>query len=189
MGRSERARKEELEGLNEIFLMSDADASGKLDKDEFMAAVQRDEVHYRLVQLELPVQDASRLFSAIDGDGSRSLTMKEFIHGCTKLKGPAQSKDLLAIQAQGDTLAKKIESLGQTLCESERMMNALDEVTMRIQRRFDSAVRGTRKKIAHSKGGSEPVVPPKKVRPGKHQDLDLSTGNRPAMPNFPNFVN
>jgi voltage-gated sodium channel len=187
--REERARKQELGSINEIFVLSDVDGSGGLDLEEFLSAVQNPEVQWRLRQLELPVGDAARLFDILDGEGTRSLSMKEFIAGCTKLKGIAQSKDLLAIQAQADTLARKMETLGDKLVEGERMMGALDEVTQRIKRRFSSAVRGTRQKLAHTKGGTEPVVLPKRTRPGAQEEIDLSIGNRPALPNFPNLLN
>jgi hypothetical protein len=187
--REERARKQELNSINEVFVLADIDGNGGLDQGEFLKAVENPEVQWRLRQLELPVSDAARLFEILDGNGRRSLSMKEFIAGCTKLKGCAQSKDLLAIQAQADTLAAKMEVLGEKLHESERMMDFLDEVSQRINRRFSSAVRGTRTKIALSKGGTEPVVATRRVRPGLQEEVDLAIGNRPALPAFPNLLN
>merc|ERR1711920_724417 len=186
--REERARRQELESIREIFLISDTDGSGVLDLAEFMAAIKNPEVQWRMRQLELPVGDAAKLFGVIDGDGSRSLTIDEFINGCTKLKGPAQSKDLMAIQAQADTLARKMDTMSEALLESERMMAALDEVTTRITKRFDGAVIGSRRKIAHSVGGSKPIVPPPREGPSGDEYTPLTTGNRPVLPKFPDLL-
>eukprot|EP00929_Paragymnodinium_shiwhaense_P021892 TRINITY_DN14150_c0_g1_i1.p1 TRINITY_DN14150_c0_g1~~TRINITY_DN14150_c0_g1_i1.p1 ORF type:complete len:521 (+),score=171.08 TRINITY_DN14150_c0_g1_i1:142-1704(+) len=187
--REERARNAELESINEIFVLADVDGSGDIDLEEFIRACHDPDVQWRLRQLELPVGDAARLFDILDGSGTRCLSKKEFMDGCRKLKGVAQSNDLLAIQVQADTLAARMEQLGSKLVEGERMMSTLDEVTARIVRRFESAVRGTRVKMAQQKGSTEPVVQPKRKRPGMQEDVDLSIGNRPALPAFPNLLN
>jgi len=184
--REEKARKFELEKLQQIFIMSDDDGSGKLDLAEFMAAVKNPEIQFRMRQLDLPLSDAAKLFGAIDEDGSRTLTYKEFIAGCMKLKGPAQSKELLAIQAHADALAARMDRMAASLADSERMMSALDEVTARMSKRFDSALVSSRRKIAHSIGGSQPMQPLPRKRRGFEQP-PLSIGNRPALPPFPDL--
>mmetsp|Transcript_105512 Transcript_105512/g.273180 ORF Transcript_105512/g.273180 Transcript_105512/m.273180 type:complete len:523 (-) Transcript_105512:194-1762(-) len=185
--RADRARRAELESIKEIFMAGDEDNSMTLDLNEFMAAIQRPEVQARMRQLGIPLSDAARLFGVIDEDGSRSLSFNEFITGCMKLKGPAQSKELLAIQAHADSLAKKMDILAESLADSERMMGALDEVTARISKRFDMAVLGSRRKIAHSVGGSSPMKQPPREGPGGDQ-APLSIGNRPALPPFPDLL-
>lgn len=185
--REDKARRQELEGIREIFMLSDDDGSGQLDLNEFLKAVQKPEVQFRMRQLDLPLADAAKLFAVIDEDGSRSLTFNEFIQGCMKLKGPAQSKELLAIQAHADTLAKKMDVLAESLGDSERMMGALDEVTARICKRFDMAVLGSRRKIAHSVGGSQPMKPIPRQGP-KGDQAPLSIGNRPTLPAFPDLL-
>lgn len=186
--REEKARRTELESIREIFLMSDADGNGELELEEFLDAVRNPEVQWRLRQLELPPTEAAKLFSVIDGDGSRTLTIEEFINGCTKLKGTAQSKDLLAIQNRAETLAKKMDTLADSLADGEQMMQVLDEVTTRIAQRFDYAVMGSRRKIAHSVGGSKPMVPPGREGPGGDRHVPLSIGNRPVLPQFPDIL-
>jgi len=183
-----KKRKEELNTLREVFSLSDLDGSGDVTLEEFMEAIQDPEVQWRLRELDLPRSDAARLFGVIDGEGSRPLTMEEFIEGLTKLKGPALSRDLLAIQAQSDDLASKIEKLSDSLDDTERMIGMLDEVSIRIGRRFTSAVHGTREKIATQKVGLEPSVPPKRTMLGVRENVDLSIGNRPALPQFPNLL-
>lgn len=185
--REDRARRAELETIKEIFRSGDEDGSNTLDLDEFLNACKKPEVQYRMRQLGVPLSDAAKLFGVIDEGGSRSLSFNEFITGCMKLKGPAQSKELLAIQAHADSLAKKMEILSESLADSERMMGALDEVTARISKRFDMAVLGSRRKIARSVGGSSPMKPPPREGPNG-DDAPLSIGNRPALPAFPDLL-
>eukprot|EP00932_Pfiesteria_piscicida_P002779 SRR837773.12701.p1 GENE.SRR837773.12701~~SRR837773.12701.p1 ORF type:complete len:477 (-),score=227.82 SRR837773.12701:43-1452(-) len=185
--REDRARRAELESIKEIFRSGDEDNSNSLDLDEFLNACKKPEVQIRMRQLGLPLSDAAKLFGVIDEGGSRSLSFNEFITGCMKLKGPAQSKELLAIQAHADSLAKKMEILSESLADSERMMGALDEVTARISKRFDMAVLGSRRKIARSVGGSSPMKPPPREGPCG-DEAPLSIGNRPALPAFPDLL-
>jgi len=186
--REERAKKAELDMLKDIFDRSDADGNGRLELHEYNAAVKDPEVQWRMRHLELPIADAAKLFSVIDGDGSRELSIEEFIAGCNKLKGVAQSKDLLGIQSQADTLGQRMDTLNDSLADGERMLAALDEVTLRIARRFDSALEGSRRKLARSVGGSKPMVQPQKKERAKGDLVALSIGNRPALPVFPDLL-
>lgn len=194
--REERQRRQELESIREIFVLADANGDGDLDLEEFLSAVTRfPEILWRLRQLDLPIDDATRLFHVIDEpSGSRSLTMTEFIEGCTKLKGPARSRDLLAIQAQADTLAKKMDMLGGELQDGERMLSTLDEISVRMTNRFKPSIKSSRHKIARNVGGSAPVQA--EVALEKHSSLrgknlkgDLSFGNLPILPRFPSLLN
>lgn len=185
--REERQRRMELESIRDIFKIADDDGSGDLSRAEFRQAVLNKEVQWRMRQLDLPLSDAERLFDAIDGDGDKDLSIGEFIKGCAKLKGPAQSKDLLAVQAQADMLAKNMDTLMDSLEASERMMNVLDELTNRINQRFGPSVVGSRRRIAHNVGGSKPMKPPKRNKPGD-SEVPLSISNRPVLPQFPDLL-
>jgi len=121
--------------------------------------------------------------------------MAEFIKGCLQLKGFAQSKDLLAIQAQADILAHKMDELGKCLTESERMIEQLDMISYRTLHRFEPAVQSTKRKIAAKIGGSQPLVHTKSQR-GEEAPLrkdgdeitPLQLGNVPALPQLPNLL-
>eukprot|EP00930_Biecheleria_cincta_P045462 TRINITY_DN31329_c0_g1_i1.p1 TRINITY_DN31329_c0_g1~~TRINITY_DN31329_c0_g1_i1.p1 ORF type:complete len:526 (-),score=124.44 TRINITY_DN31329_c0_g1_i1:357-1934(-) len=185
--REEKAQRAELDSIKEIFLISDTDGSNSLDLEEFLAAMKNPEVQWRMKMLELPVAETEKLFGVIDGDGSQTLSYNDFIQGCAKLKGFAMSKDMLAVMAQADALAGKMDLMADALAESERMVAGLDEITLRISRRFDSAVLGSRRRIANTVGGSKPIVPPKRDGPGG-DNVPLSVGNRPNLPQFPDLL-
>jgi len=185
--RENRSKKMEIGALAEIFDLADMDESRFLEVDEFEVAATNKEVRERFKQQGITVEDAKYLFSSIE-ESTRGLTRQEFINGMTKLKGSATSKDLLEVQAQADKLGCEMDALGTAIEQGEKNMKQLDEVTERINRRFGSAVVGARRTIAHRKGGSEPVVPAKRPRPGMQEQLDLSNGNRPMLPSFPNLL-
>lgn len=188
--RDEKKKKADLEGLRRIFEIVDEDGNGDLTATEFMKAVQdNDEVMWRMRELDLPIDDASRLFSVIDGDGSRSLSLQEFVEGCSKLKGPARSRDLLAITAQADTLQGKLDELGEQVKDAERMIDALDTVSVRLQQRFNPSMRSARVKNAHSLGAFAPVVPLTDVKLHTQIGVQLASGNRPLLPRFPDLTN
>jgi len=185
--REEKAQKAELDSIKEIFLISDTDGSNTLDLEEFLAAVKNPEVQWRMKMLELPIEETTKLFNVLDGDGHQSLSYNDFIQGCAKLKGVAMSKDMLAVMSQADALSHKMDAMDDALAESERMVAGLDEITLRITRRFDSAVLGSRRRMAHAAGGSKPIVPPERDGPGG-DDVPLNVGNRPNLPQFPDLL-
>ena len=89
---------------------------------------------------------------------------------------------------QADALAtKKMDLMDDSLAESERMVAGLDEISLRVVRRFESAVVGSRRRMAHAAGGSKPIVPPKRDGPGG-DNVPLSVGNRPNLPPFPDLL-
>ena len=93
----------------------------------------------------------------------------------------------LACSLQADALATKMDLMDDSLAESERMVAGLDEISLRIARRFDSAILGSRRRMAHAAGGSKPIIPPKRDGPSG-DNVPLSVGNRPNLPPFPDLL-
>eukprot|EP00933_Yihiella_yeosuensis_P017881 TRINITY_DN14867_c0_g2_i1.p1 TRINITY_DN14867_c0_g2~~TRINITY_DN14867_c0_g2_i1.p1 ORF type:complete len:522 (+),score=93.66 TRINITY_DN14867_c0_g2_i1:212-1777(+) len=187
MARKEKGHQRELDSIIDIFQISDTDGSGSLDLEEYMAAIENPEVQWRLKMLDLPLEETMMLFQKVDGDGQQELSYQDFIQGCLKLKGVAQSKDMLSVMSQADALAVKMDAMADQIGESERMMAGLDEITKRITRRFGSSIVGSRRRVAHAAGGAKPMIPPK--REGVAGDgVPLSSGNRPILPAFPDLL-
>lgn len=187
--KEEQNQRAELEGLEEIFALVDTDGGGELDITEFRTALKDDRIYMKMLSLGLPIDDAARLFTVIDGEGTRTLKQKEFIDGCTKLKGAARSRDLLAITAQADTLSQKMDDLSGQLQDCEKMLYSLDEISVRIIDRFNPAIKSSRKKRAKEIAGSAPVVPIHPEKIGTAIGVDLGVGNRGLLPKFPNLLN
>jgi len=179
----DKEQKRTLEHLKDIFKLADEDGSGDLDRGEFFRCLTNPEVEKKMKLINLPVAEAKNLFSILDADGQGSLSIDEFIGGCLRLKGSAKSKDLLSVQIQVESLAKKMDDLEDTLTMNERKMEALDKVTIQMARRYESSIEDAHRRMALAIGGGAPVVVPKKKR-----EVDLSVGNKPMLPPFPSFL-
>jgi hypothetical protein len=90
------------------------------------------EVERKLKLIDLPVSDAEELFNVLDGDGSGELSVEEFIGGCIRLKGPARSKDLLAVQICIESLSEKLETIEEVLDDSEKSMDVIEQKVLHI---------------------------------------------------------
>jgi len=179
----DKEQKRTLEHLKDIFKLADEDGSGDLDRGEFFRCLSNPEVEKKMKLIKLPIAEAKNLFSVLDADGQGSLSIDEFIGGCLRLKGSAKSKDLLSVQIQVESLAKKMDDLESTLTQNERKMEALDKVTIQMARRYESSIEDAHRRMALAIGGGAPVVVPKKKR-----EVDLSVGNKPMLPPFPSFL-
>lgn len=188
--REERARHLESETLREIFMIADVGSHGDLGLEMFeKACLEHAEVRWRMRTLELPLEDVKRLFQVMDGDGSRSLNMKEFMDGCSKLKGPARSKELLALQSQADNMSKKMDLMAFELQDTERMLGRLDTATRRMGSRFGPTALSARQAVRERVRGSAPLVPLPNKKKGSYCEDHLSVGNMPRLPKLPNLVN
>jgi voltage-gated sodium channel len=186
----EKQQEADTESLGEIFLLGVAYGDGEnLDVQSFeMACKESAEIRWRLRSLGLPMEDVKRLFQVMDGDGSRSLQEKEFVNGCSKIKGPARSKELLALQAQADNMAKKMDTMGFELQETERMLGRLDTATQRMTHRFAPTAQAARVAIRERVRGAAPLVPIPVTKKGSYAEGRLPEGNVPRMPRLPNLT-
>eukprot|EP00438_Fugacium_kawagutii_P020235 Skav232472 [mRNA] locus=scaffold2877:144742:155311:+ [translate_table: standard] len=82
-----------------LFKELDADGSGALDKDEFKAALSDPRLRVWLSALDLQSSDAENLFNLLD-DGDGSISYQEFLSGAKRLKGGAQSIDLVTLMRE-----------------------------------------------------------------------------------------
>lgn len=187
--REERAKVAEMNNIREIFLLSDVESLQVLSLETFKKACKQDpEVQWRLRQLDLLYDDCERLFQVMDGNGSRSLSMNEFVDGFTKIKGDAKSKDLLALQHQADACANQMDLLHKELLDSELMLKQLDIITNRMSARFGPTLIHSRRMITERVRGAAPSVP---IEEGRGHVLEghLGATNMPRLPNLPNLVN
>jgi len=185
----------ELEKMLSIFDdLQDDDDPDTLTLEEFNKGMALPRVRAQMRLLGLPVLEASQLFGAIDGDGSRSLTKKEFVDGCSKLKGPAQSRDLLSVQAQADSMKERLDMLDGQIVESERMLRTLEGVADQICARFQPSLAAVKRRDASAANGLRPTAAPKTPVQGGDNTADassrasqLAAGNCPRLPAFPDL--
>lgn len=89
--------------LEMLFESMDVDADGLLSQDEVHEALSNPLVVRYLSTLELHMKDVEFIYKLLD-DGDGMLTIKEFCHGLSRLKGVAQSHDVVLLLHEQHTL-------------------------------------------------------------------------------------
>jgi len=108
-------------GVGTLFKELDADGSGALDKDEFTRALSDPRFRVWLSALDLQSSDAENLFNLLD-DGDGSISYQEFLSGAKRLKGGAQSIDLVTLMRECGNMHTDIRQLSFTVEKmAERM--------------------------------------------------------------------
>merc|ERR1712032_764058 len=65
---------------------------------EFREALKSPAVVQQFMELGIAKYEADDLFACLDLDGNAQLSIAEFVEGCMRVHGPAQSKHLLQVQ-------------------------------------------------------------------------------------------
>merc|ERR1711920_747950 len=106
-------------GIYRLFHQADKNGDGVLTKDEFLQQIQKahkdedvrrylHELGIDVRRMETTVHQAENLFSILDYDESNSLDAEEFVGGMLKAVGPAQAKDVLALECDGQRSEQKV---------------------------------------------------------------------------------
>lgn len=96
--REERKRTGTLRKIKQLFDVIDKDGNMLLELDEFREALETPAVVQQFMELGIAKYDADDLFACLDLDGDCRLSTAEFVEGCIRVHGPAQSKHLLQVQ-------------------------------------------------------------------------------------------
>merc|ERR1712039_261159 len=87
--------------------MGDENGAGVIMRDEFEVALQQPRVRNWFGALEIDVSDVPKVFELLD-DGNGEIDKTQFITGLRKLKGTAQSIDMIRV-------VKELERIRATL--------------------------------------------------------------------------
>lgn len=93
---AEKVKKKNIQVLNELLTTIDADNSGMLSTEEFMAALDNPKVKTMLDCIDVPLEDLEEVWSILD-DGDGIITIKDFKNGLRRTKGNAKAKDIVEI--------------------------------------------------------------------------------------------
>lgn len=171
LARIEHERKlKTLDVLREIFKVADADESGDLELEELKDVIDDPDVvaQFRLIGIE--VEEAVDLFHILDIEGEAILSQEEFMGGVLKMKGPAKSKDLLAVQVLVDGMAKRMDHLNTCILKEETLMSKLDVLTSQMSRHYSVSLPGGSNNQASVNSSMRTMIP------GTY------------MPNYPSFL-
>jgi len=93
-----KERKAAIHKILKLFSSLDEDNDGKLNLQQVMDAADNPSAMKQFQELGIAKHDIDSLFLCLDVDGKGELTVAEFVEGCLRMHGPANSKDLLRIQ-------------------------------------------------------------------------------------------
>merc|ERR1712176_629357 len=86
----------------------DESGDGLISREEFDKAMKNPRVRYWFAALEIDLTHLPRLFQMLDIEGDNTISHEEFILGIKKLKGQAQSVDVLHILKEVQKLSKAL---------------------------------------------------------------------------------
>lgn len=104
----EKACKVYLRHLDRLYTNLDNDGDGRLTKEEFNVGLEQPRVKHYFGSLDIDVSDVPTLFQILD-DGDGTISRKEFIEGLKRVRGAAQSLDLLALKKDVERLRASLD--------------------------------------------------------------------------------
>jgi len=129
---------------------------GKVTAAKFIPLLAEAGVRRKLLTMDISYDDPSQIFRIIDSDGTGAITLTELTRGFMRMRGPAKSKDLLAVrslvyrchheiikemteikqmESSVDTLSKTLaEDFRQMLAEERKQNRKQDEMMARASR-------------------------------------------------------
>jgi len=120
--RSEKKRMAALGKLKQLFSNMDVDHNNNIELEEFRVAMKEKRFEKQLLELGITGMDADELFQCLDLDGNEELSVAEFVDGCLRVVGPAQSKHLLQLQYDLLRNFKSLQSKVNELSSSIRIV-------------------------------------------------------------------
>lgn len=132
--KEEEEKRQAAQKISEIFLAADADKNGEVTKEEFLSAMEQEQVQRYLQQIGIDIRQAENLFDILDYDESGSLDAQEFSTGVMKARGEAKARDLLTVQCDLWRYEQKFRKDLYGLCESlHTKCSSVDEEVAHIR--------------------------------------------------------
>eukprot|EP00931_Biecheleriopsis_adriatica_P049343 TRINITY_DN28544_c0_g1_i1.p1 TRINITY_DN28544_c0_g1~~TRINITY_DN28544_c0_g1_i1.p1 ORF type:complete len:626 (+),score=105.01 TRINITY_DN28544_c0_g1_i1:122-1999(+) len=91
-----------------LFESIDVDTSGEISFDEIRDHLDTPSVQNFFKEIDIHVSEAQMLFQVLDGDGTGSLSVDEFMQGCVRLNTPCTSLDMLLIARESRAAVQEI---------------------------------------------------------------------------------
>merc|ERR1712232_863134 len=104
-----------IEEVKAIFEEADADGSGNVTWEEFQLHFASPEVLAYFSFLDLDVNEAEQLFNIMDVDGTKAISIDEFLAGIMRLKGGARKMDHLMLMDEVHRISKEVHNLYKLL--------------------------------------------------------------------------
>jgi len=116
----ERRRKKfaELRELERIAEAMDLDGSGNINREEFLAAAQNEELVARFVDVGIDIRNTAQFFDTVGGSvGEEAVPVEDFVQKASHLQGVASNTVLHSMMMHMDTLMRRLDDIqvGQML--------------------------------------------------------------------------
>eukprot|EP00746_Dinoflagellata_sp_MGD_P142483 gnl/MRDRNA2_/MRDRNA2_75441_c0_seq1.p1 gnl/MRDRNA2_/MRDRNA2_75441_c0~~gnl/MRDRNA2_/MRDRNA2_75441_c0_seq1.p1 ORF type:complete len:620 (+),score=98.36 gnl/MRDRNA2_/MRDRNA2_75441_c0_seq1:213-1862(+) len=110
-------RQKHIEAVVELFHEANNDGSGQLSLKEFESNFLNPHVkaYFRLLDLDIEMISAKKVFHLLDFDGSGYVDIDEFVGGCTRLRGQAKAIDIAMLQSRSNKMCKFLNNLQENL--------------------------------------------------------------------------
>mmetsp|Transcript_151 Transcript_151/g.345 ORF Transcript_151/g.345 Transcript_151/m.345 type:complete len:207 (-) Transcript_151:149-769(-) len=107
-------RQRELNEMKNLFHMIDEDGNGLLDWQEFQQAFTDEAMSRKWRLLDFKPEECLELFDLLD-DGDGGIQTDEFFNGLSRMKGTAQSKDLVRLTKKMDRLSNTVWNIAHAM--------------------------------------------------------------------------
>merc|ERR1712228_138986 len=87
---------------------------GYLSRDDFVRGLRGTKIPYQLEEMGLSIDNVTQFFGVLlkNSPESGKVRIKNFVHGCMRLKGPASSYDIQEMRSEMFAIRKKVDRLG-----------------------------------------------------------------------------
>lgn len=160
-----RERSKVFGDLRYVFEEADADESGLLTLEEMTDAIANQEIYQKLKMIDFPVDDPEKIFMLLDYDESGELSIDEFITGCIRMRGSANSKDLLVAQVAVDTMKRRYDSFESEMERCQKKIKKLQVTAKALISQGEHVFLdpGEFRRRHEEMGGSEAFIPAMKT--------------------------
>mmetsp|Transcript_73886 Transcript_73886/g.130530 ORF Transcript_73886/g.130530 Transcript_73886/m.130530 type:complete len:718 (-) Transcript_73886:114-2267(-) len=114
-----------------VFFTTDVDQSQEITKEEFDSMIGHDGLTEYCEVIGITANQASDLFGILDEDHSNTLSIREFVRGCLRLRNPARAMDVAQAKIQQ----------AETRAELTNMKTTVENYLSKIGRLLENEVR------------------------------------------------
>jgi hypothetical protein len=152
-----RRRDEELDQFTQLWTDVDQDESGMIESDEFENCLKDDDIVMRFESLGFTKVEMKELFTSLDVDHHRELTIEDLCAGIKEFHRIAASKHLLVLSRGSEFLVKQINKLDDTLehslingaaVEKTESTDELEKALFRIKEKMNDRFKESEQRVA-----------------------------------------